>query len=218
MLIVLGTRSRARAGVPFFTETCPACGHGQHLSYGVTRYFQVFWIPIFPYRRVVGLRCLNCHHTREGKNLPEHVRNLVGQEMFSFARLLPYFAGIYLVVIMGALFEWDENRIREKDLLLLQEPRVGDVYEMKINGIMPNPQPGYPYILARVAATDSHSVFLEYGALGYDGYMGTSDAMKNREYTRDSYFLEGWNRVEIDTLVTWRRDGAIFDVLRPREE
>ena len=215
MFIVFGTKSRTRTGGPVLTELCPVCGHGQHFSYGITRYFQVFWIPIFPFRRILGLQCQQCHHTREGKELPEQTRMSLGPELFTFTRLLPYFAGIFLVAILGYFFNWDENRIRENDLLMLESPMVGDVYEMNINGIMPNPQPEFPYTLARVAALDSHSVFLEFGALGYDGFMGTSDAMENREYTRDSYFLEGWTRVEIDTLLIWRENGDLFDVLRP---
>jgi hypothetical protein len=133
-------------------------------------------------------------------------------------RLLPFFSGIYVIAVLVFSFIWEGSRTKEHDLRLLGDPMTGDVYEMKANDIMPNPQPGYPYLLARVAATDNHSVFLEYSVYTYNNTMGTSEAITKREFALDSYYMEGWNRVEIDTLIMWRKNGNILRVLRPMME
>jgi hypothetical protein len=100
-------------------------------------------------------------------------------------------------------------------MLLIENPVVGDIYELKINDILPNTDPDYPYYLALVAARDSNVVKLALGSLGYDGFMGTSNAIRHREYTRGTYFQEHRIPVTIETLKQWRSSGDLFDVIRP---
>jgi hypothetical protein len=101
-MIVFGTRGSVvqgpqRRGVP-----CASCGMDVHATYGVLRYFHVFWIPMFPTLKQPGMECVHCKKASVGKEIPERVRAEVAAQVFTRRRVLPLFAGLVVLALLAA--------------------------------------------------------------------------------------------------------------------
>lgn len=214
-MIIFGTRGKVTSGDELMTEVCPDCGHSLHRTFGITRYVHVFWIPVFPYRRRAGLVCSHCQLSRVGKDLPPRVDEAIRPRLFGLPRLLPYFTGLFLLAALVAWWNWDDARTLERHLALINDPRVGDIYEVDSSEIFREADQEFRYLLLKVVKRDGEAVELVPGSMGYSSFMGSSSAIENRETERGQYFLAERIPVDIRTLREWREQDGIFDVHRP---
>lgn len=213
-MIIFGTRGKVTPGEELVTEVCPACGHSLHRTFGITSYFHVFWIPTFPYRRRAGLVCSHCQLSRVGKDLPRRVNEAIRPQLFSLPRLLPYFTGLFLLAVLVAWGNWNDARKLERHLALIDDPRVGDIYEVDSSEIFREADPESKYLLLKVVMRDGEALELASGSVGYSSFFGCRNALENRETERGQYFQAERIPVDIRTLRKWRERGGIFDVHR----
>ena len=62
-MIFFGTRGKTAVGQSVTGPQCPNCQSTAFTSFGVQRYFHIYWIPTFPTGKHVGIECSNCKHT-----------------------------------------------------------------------------------------------------------------------------------------------------------
>ena len=94
-MIFFGSRSREVVGDLIQGNLCPECGRAEHQSFGVQNYFHIYWIPVFPTSKTVGLVCTHCKKAQTGKELlvshQEHrfdarIELVIGHHHRKFAR------------------------------------------------------------------------------------------------------------------------------------
>lgn len=112
MIFLFGTGTSRLLTFPLPTVACTYCGTQGQLSVTVfSRYFSVFWIPVFPIGKVSVTVCEHCKQTLTSKEpLPETYRlpvQTVQQQastpLTNFALLLLLGVGIVLVFVLAQL-------------------------------------------------------------------------------------------------------------------
>ena len=117
-MIVFGTRGKVvkvrRSGA---SPVAP--GMDVHATFGVLRYFHVFWIPMFPTMKPAGMECLHCKKSLVGKEMPERLRKELAAAVFTRRRILPMFAGVIVVALLAVPVAYGraQQAAREDDYL-----------------------------------------------------------------------------------------------------
>ncbi len=187
-MIVFGTRGSVVKGPQKRGVPCAACGMDVHQTFGVLRYFHVFWIPMFPTMKQPAMECLHCKKTLVGKELPERVRKDVASMLFTKRRVIPTFAGAILVGLLAIPVAYGSAQQTAREAKYLEAPAVGDCYVVKLAGFVKSPDPKHPYGVLRVAKVAAESVELRLGSFAYSQARGADEAISRREIMRADYF------------------------------
>lgn len=148
-------------------DTCTFCGNNNCVDVNVMqKYSHVFWIPFFPIGKSAQSKCRHCKHILEGKELPDSFQEVYQRNKLITKTPVWMFTGVFLVLFLIAFGVYSSNKNDEKNLLLISEPRAGDVYHMRTS----NSQ----YTLARVNAVKGDTVFLLWSKMETDKITGLS--------------------------------------------
>ncbi len=187
-MIVFGTRGRVVKGPQKRGVPCAACGMDVHQTFGVLRYFHVFWIPMFPTMKRPAMECLHCKKALVGKELPERVRKDVAATIFTKRRVLPMFAGAILVALLAIPVAYGSAQQTAREAGYLAAPAVGDCYVVRLAGFLKKPDPKHPYGVLRVVKISSDSLELRLGTFAYSQSRGADQAISRGEIARPDYF------------------------------
>lgn len=179
-MIIFGTRTKYVDGTfPITTASCDYCHTPQALNaYRQIKYFHVFWIPVFPYSSGFITVCDHCKKVQSEREMAPEIRN----ELYTNTKKrtpIRYFSGAILIalIIGSAVVAGISSSIKTKKYL--QDPLVGDVYEMKRN------ENGRSiYTLYRVADVTPDSVVFDVNDYEAEGRKGLRKLWAQRA---DSY-------------------------------
>src|SRR5690606_25053790 len=110
-------------------ESCPDCKEaGSMIGILYTKYFHIFWIPLFPYSKKGVFYCANCKNRFDQKSLMHHLPR--AYQNFKSDTKIPIwqFSGLILVlgIVLWTIWSGQADKNREKEYV--QNPIVGDVY------------------------------------------------------------------------------------------
>jgi hypothetical protein len=88
-MIIYGTRGKVIPGGRRQDIVCASCGQADLATYGILRYFHIFWIPVLPTKKQPVAECLHCKKTLAGKEIPEPARTEITRAVFTTARTAP---------------------------------------------------------------------------------------------------------------------------------
>ncbi|HEX7488733.1 MAG TPA: hypothetical protein VF341_07495 [Anaeromyxobacteraceae bacterium] len=213
-MIVFGTRGRVVKGPQKRGVPCAACGMDVHQTFGVLRYFHVFWIPMFPTLKQAGMECLHCKKALVGKELPERVRKDVAAMLFTKRRVLPTFAGAILVGLLAIPVAYGSAQQTAREAAYLETPTVGDCYVVRVAGFVKNPDSKHPYGVLRVAKVASDHLELRLGAYAYSQARGADQAISRGEILRADYFAARPITLAASDLLRLKREHTIQAVRR----
>lgn len=213
-MIVFGTRGRIVKGPQKRGVPCGACGMDVHATFGVLRYFHVFWIPMFPTMRQPGMECLHCKKALVGKEIPERVRQDVAAAVFTRARVLPTFAGLALAALLAVPLAYGASQQSAREAEWLRSPAVGDCYVVKLAGLVKHPDPKHPYGVLRVASVSADRVELRVGGFAYSVASGADRAIRQGDLARADYFTPTPLTLATADLQRWKQDRTIQSVRR----
>jgi len=112
-MIIFGTKSKVVQGHHVQGAECPDCGNRQFSSFGLLKYFHIFWIPFIPTSREAGMQCAHCKKMLVGKELPKPLKRDIKKAIFNGKNTAPMFAGLILfsalVVMIGISGEQRES-------------------------------------------------------------------------------------------------------------
>ncbi len=148
--------------------------------YTFSRYFHLFWIPIFPYRKEAVTQCNHCKRVLHKK---QFTADLLGrrEEMKTNIKT-PYWqfigAGLLAALIISITFSIKEDN--KRDIVYLNAPKVGDIYEVKLNSSS--------YTLYKVMDVTADSVFVLFNKFETTGQSGLNKAEMNgaNSFTEDN--------------------------------
>ncbi|BCS88655.1 hypothetical protein [Pseudodesulfovibrio sediminis] len=128
MFIIYGIRSKEHPVQYTHNVYCDNCGHTNHTAQAFTKYAHLFWIPFFITSRPILLTCDNCDHIMDKRELSKEDKKRVNQAFFTPLNTLPFFLGVGLLLLAAFLYHLDNQEIRQKELAMLDQPQVNDIY------------------------------------------------------------------------------------------
>ena len=132
-MIIFGTRTKyLRVKSGRLVANCSHCGVRESLD-AVKRisYFHIFWIPIFPYRSQLITECEHCRKVNYQREIPPQVLADIRNSGVVPKTPLGYFTGLILVGLFIGLIMVIGIFSAIKTNGYLENPKVGDVYEIK---------------------------------------------------------------------------------------
>jgi hypothetical protein len=213
-MIVFGTRGKVVPGPRKQGIVCANCGKEEHASYGVLRYFHVFWIPLFPTMKQPMLECLNCKKVLAGKEVPENARRDLAEKVFTRGRVLPLFTGLAFIAIFAAFVGVGAAEQQKKEAAFLAAPAVGDLYVVKLARFANGTDPKFPYGVLRVASVDGATLNLQLGTFGYNRPKGAESAIRSGQISGAEYFADEPLTVPVAELQPLKTEGSIHSVRR----
>jgi hypothetical protein len=213
-MIVFGTRGKMVAGPRKQGIACANCGKEEHATYGVLRYFHVFWIPVFPTTKQPMLECLHCKKVLTGKEVPERARADIAEKVFTRGRVLPLFTGLALIAVFAGFVGVGAAEQSREEAAWLAAPAVGDVYVVKLARFTDGGDPKYPYGVVRVAGVAGENLELQLGSYGYERATGAERAIRKGQLSTADYFGAEPLTVPVGQLGPLKAEGSIYSVKR----
>ncbi len=214
MIFFFGTRGSVVTGPRKRGVPCSACGMDVHATYGVLRYFHVFFIPMFPTMKQAGMECVHCKKALVGKEIPERVRKDIEAMVFTKRRILPAFAGAILVGLLAVPIAYGAVQQDAREAEWLAGPAVGDCYVVKLAPFVKNADAKHPYGVLRVARVSSDRLELRIGTYAYSRPTAADRAIRRGEIGRPDYFAATPYTLAAADLPRLKQDRTIYSVRR----
>jgi len=213
-VIIFGSKSKVVQGEYIEGGECPSCGHNQFGTFGLLKYFHIFWIPVIPVSRKAGMQCTHCKKTLVGKELPSDVSSKIKKMVFTNKNTAPMFAGLIIIVALGIAVDISTKLDDSNSDNYVQSPAVGDLYVVNFTKIFEQTSSEYKFGVMRVRQTFEDGVELDVSTNGYTRSSGTDKAIRNGEAASPDFFDSEPIFVKNDQLTTFRESGAILSVSR----
>lgn len=193
--VLLGTKRLTAAA-------CPSCGTNGSVELSIGRkHAHLFWIPMFPLGKVGVSECVHCKHTMSTKEMPlgfqQEFKNWSGEAKGP----LWQYTGIALfpLLIIAAMYNSDKEK--EKELLYLEHPQLGDIYQYKYDKEY--------YSTMKVVGVTEDSVYVVLNSVASTSVTKMSQITKEENYIME--LPEGYS---IGDLKQKLQSGEIVDVIR----
>jgi hypothetical protein len=213
-MIIYGTRGKVVAGQQVET-VCPGCGNTTHVSFGILRYFHVYWIPMFPTAKQVGVECLHCERTRIDKEIPDDLASRLRQQLMTRERVFPLFSGLALLLIGIVVLSSVAGQEEKREAEYLTHPMVHDLYVVDLKRLSPSSEADHQYGVLRVIAVARDGVIVKVGNYGYSRWTGATKAIRKGATNEPTYFSQHELRLTPETLQRLKDQSAIMAVTRP---
>lgn len=213
-MIVFGTKSKVVQGQHVEGAECPECGNQQFVSFGLLKYFHVFWIPFIPTSREAGMQCAHCKKMLVGKELPKDLRGNIKEAVFNKKNTAPMFAGLIVVSVLIVMVGMGAEQSESKSDEYVESPAVGDLYVINLPKIFESTNSEYKYGVMRVRQTFEDGVEVDVGSFSYNRSSGSDKAIRKGEVSESGYFEGEPVYLTEDQLTSFRESRAILSVSR----
>jgi DNA-directed RNA polymerase subunit RPC12/RpoP len=102
-MIFFGSKGKTISGQVVEGIQCPNCESQKFITFGIIRYFHLYWIPMFLTSRKVGIECTHCKRTLIGKEIPKDLSKQIKTMVFTKRNTIPMFSGLIIIACL-ALF------------------------------------------------------------------------------------------------------------------
>ena len=212
-MLIFGTRARTVPG-PQIQTLCPACGRGEHRTFGLLRYVHLFWIPVFPISRKPGTECTHCRHTRIGPEVAPEIAPLLKAELFPFRRMLIYCVGFFLLLgLAGTGFSVNAEQQRQEKAWL-QAPQVNDYYVIQLAALFPEKVFDNPYAILRVQQVEDDTLALTIATSSYALWTTAKKVIREGRASGTDYWSATLLRFDRATLQRMHQQSQIKAVMR----
>lgn len=196
----IGTSTKALKEVKLNGINCPSCGTQNSLSLhlGSKRFFLSLF-PMFPVGKTMASSCNHCKQVLQEKEMPESIRS-AGNKLKADVKhpMLSYIGSILLIGVI-ALIAYSDNQNSKEDAAFLASPKVGDTYEMKMDG---------DYTTIKIKEIKNDSIYFFDNQYSVNKIKGISKIDKEENY----YFIGRSHTKE--ELATMYEAGEFFDINR----
>lgn len=213
-MIFYGSRGRTIAGSTVGGVDCPSCGKDQHQSFGIIRYFHLFWVPTFVMSRVAGIECLHCKRTLLGKEIPENLRKKIKESIFNKTNTLPMFSGLILLSCLF-IFGYISSQAQDaQELAYIDTPMINDIYSVDFSEIYKNVDNDTKFGLMRIIKIDKDRVGFQESKLAYNKRSGPRKAIEKNKIDNENYFFKKVVYFKRNTLKHMKEADTIYSITR----
>lgn len=144
-MVIYGTGGKDLGTKQLDFEKCPSCGEkGKLQLQGISRYFTLFWIPVFPYSKKIFTFCNACEKEIPKEQYSRELQTTIATEKSHFKFPLTHFAGIFIIglFIIWGIYQSNKhdefvmNRIEnlQKDDILILKKSSSEYYFLEVVG------------------------------------------------------------------------------------
>jgi hypothetical protein len=201
-MLIYGTGTKELATEKLY-DPCDRCENHNCVSIVIIqKYAHVFWIPLFPTKKVVVSHCEKCGAEHEKKRFPDKIKVAYATIKLNTKTPIWTFSGLIVIaiLIMWGIFSSRQKSAEEANFL--NDPKIGDVYEFEIGPSQ--------YSLLKVEEIYTDSVFVLTHEYETDKRRGLSDLSAKGD---NGYGDEGFVFSKND-LKKMYKEGDIFGVVR----
>ncbi|MBC7774464.1 MAG: zinc-ribbon domain-containing protein [Phycisphaerae bacterium] len=157
-MFVFGKKDTTLRSERMFGKKCPNCSAAGTTEMRVlAQYVHFYWIPFFPLSKKGVSQCEQCKQKLEFKDMPSSFQMEYEAMRDEVKAPIWHFAGLGALAILLA-FAWHSNKVdNENDLLYLNNPQVGDRYEIKTDLLN--------YTLMKVATVKGDTIGVQANAM-----------------------------------------------------
>lgn len=160
-MIVYGTGSKDLGTQKIQGAKCPNCESNEIYVNAVSRYADVFWIPIFPFSKKFFSVCQNCEQVLEKKEMPQQLKDKVDMEKHHFKTPFYLFSGL---IIIALLIGYGIYSSYQHD-----QEMAENVTHIEANDIMVFKEGAEEYSFAKVVEVKNDTIFIQVGQYSYEG-------------------------------------------------
>jgi len=186
-MIVFGTGVKRLDSSNLDTAKCPSCANYSLKVAIFQKYFSIFFIPVFPYKKVATVQCAQCESTLEEKNFPIDIKKGVEIKKQDVKTPIYLFIGLILLFVASSYYYYSTVQEEQKIQSYLKEPRVNDYYIMDIKNAK---DPTYKYLIFKVNKVESDSIQFLIGQYLYNGKTGAKKAIHQGTVNEQGYFVK----------------------------
>lgn len=181
---------------------CPNCDTNTSMTYAIFgKYAYIYWVPLFPMGKENILECNNCHKTYNLNELSDTIKTKFEFEKQGAGIPIWYFSGIGVIALLIGLISYNSAQNSADNELYIQEPIIGDVYSLNIEG-------SSFYTTMKVSEVSADSVSVIYNDYEIDQKSGIDRIDKEKNYT------DALDKYSKEELVFYFDEGFIYDIER----
>lgn len=216
-MIFFGTRSKVLGGEVIYGNSCSNCGTNQASTFGLLKYFHVYWIPMITYSKSVGMECLHCKKTLIGKDeVPSDIVAQAKSSLFGWGKILPYNIGVVLVSLLIMLGVYAIKQDAANEAIYLAKPAVNDFYIADFNRVFKDSDGDaeYKYGILRLKNVTGEQLEFQVSGTVYKRGSHANSAIIDGLADKDTYYSEELYSSDIVSLTNLNEAGAIYSIKR----
>lgn len=213
-MIFFGTRARTAAGQQLTGPQCPNCQNNTFTSFGVQRYFHIYWIPTFPTKKHVGIECSNCKHAMLDDDIPPHMIGDIRESVFSTGRTLPLYTGAMIIAALIGFGMYSAEQDRVQEIAYIVQPAVNDFYIVDYTKMFEDADPEHSYGVMRITAVEGDEIAFQLSNYSYNIPSGVREDIREGEARQDEYYGEEEFWFYKASLGDMQDDGTIYSIER----
>lgn len=213
-MIFFGTKGKVITGDAVHGVQCPSCGNSQFLSFGILRYFHLYWIPTFPTSKKVGMECTHCKRALVDGEVPSHFVDQIKSSVFTTGNTFSMFSGLILIGLLAMGIAYTGQQQDTREATYIAQPAVNDFYVVDFRDIYAEADTEYPYGLMRVSNVSANGVEVQVGSMIYNMASGVRQDIRDGKVAADDYYESGTIFFDLAELQELKSSGAIHSVNR----
>ena len=134
-MVFFGTKEKEIKRGRLSNVFCNECNENVSMTYIVeSKYFHLYWVPIFPFKKNTLLGCNECETVFEQKQFSENIKNKLQRENELKPARSPIwmFSGIIIVAFLLPLAFFQSAKADVKKADFVNNPKVGDIYFLSL--------------------------------------------------------------------------------------
>ncbi|WP_126973999.1 hypothetical protein [Gynurincola endophyticus] len=200
-MIIFGHNSKYVVHEPNY-EDCTYCNSKASVSlYIYQKYAHVFWIPMFPLRKVGVSECSHCKQVLRSKQMPASLKSRYEKLKSESRTPLWIFSGTFLLIVLVSSLVFISNKKTALTKKYIAAPQAGDIMKIRTST-------GH-YTLLRIADVREDSVFIQFNQYEINK-SGKLHTLESEPFSEDVFILTK------EELQEKYNSGDIFNVDRKK--
>jgi DNA-directed RNA polymerase subunit RPC12/RpoP len=213
-MIFFGSKGKTISGHVVEGIQCPSCESKQFITFGLLKYFHLYWVPTFVTSRSAGLECTHCKKILIGKELPEDLSKKIKQTVFNKKNTLPMFSGLIIIACLAMFMTYLAQEGNKREAVYIEQPLAGDIYTVDFTKIFTDTDTEYRYGSMRIKAIQSGEAELQVSKIAYNKRSGVRKDITKDKTSLDSYYEDDTMYVDLADLKQMKESGAIKNITR----
>jgi DNA-directed RNA polymerase subunit RPC12/RpoP len=213
-MIFFGSKGKTISGQVVEGIQCPNCESQEFITFGIIRYFHLYWIPTLITSKAVGIECTHCKRTLIDKELPEDLSKDIKGTVFNKKNTIPMFSGLIIIAVLALFVTYSVQQDGIQEAAYIEQPTINDLYVVDFTKIFTDTDPKYKYGLMRIKQISSGQVMFEVSQIAYNKTSGVRKDIRERKTSSDSYYDSEPFYIDISKLKAMKDTRAIKSIER----
>lgn len=211
-----GYKNKLVKGVPVYSEPCNNCSTQSFESFGIIRYFHIFWIPTFVTSKKICLECTDCQERVEDSDIPEQVKQKIRPAVFKFTEIFPLFIGsimqlIFIFFIINAV-----ELVNKQHDEYITQPKISDIYVVTFHDVFSSDDPRYKFGhgVMRIKSIHSNEIEFQISKTAYISLENVHKEINQKQVLLDSYYEGESYVVDKEQMQGIKKKWGIYSIRR----